>query len=108
MRSLAQLLEIASPPLGPPLDQVRVGRLPAQLRPLLGTTNGFFAFEQALLVLPSGVGDVALESWNDPAGWIASYEGLADGMTFFAMDLFGGQFGISRHGLEESSSGTTT
>lgn len=95
MESLAKLLDIAGPALGTPLDSDQIAMCPELLRPLFRKRNGFVAFEQALLVLPSGTGAGALESWNDPFGWISSYGGLADGLTFFAMDVFGGQFAVS-------------
>jgi hypothetical protein len=61
---------------------------------VLGTKNGFYAFEGALHVLP----DIAdppergLYDWNEATLWRADYEGMAQAAVFFAEDAFGTQF----------------
>src|SRR4051812_25431454 len=78
-------------------SELPVGRVLDELADLLAERNGFYAFESALHVFGSGPCAVAdsLEGWNSAAGWIASYEGLADGLFFFfAEDAFGAQFAV--------------
>ncbi len=73
------------------------GRLLSELTEMLRARNGFYAFESALHVFSSGdpdAGTESLEAWNEPAGWRSGYDGLADGFTFFAEDVFGSQFAI--------------
>jgi hypothetical protein len=67
-----------------------------ELKALLQARNGFFAFDRALLVrsltnvdLPLGVAQ-----WNEPSLWKREYRANIEGLTFFAEDGFGGQFGI--------------
>ncbi len=88
-----KLLQISGPALG------RSGVMdewPANesLRALLLRRNGFFAFESALRVFPAEETSLSygLGEWNSPDLWISSYGGLADGLFFFAEDVFGGQF----------------
>jgi len=59
---------------------------------LLAARNGFFAFTSALHVRPRGdvPGDVV--DWNRADGWRNAYGELADGLFFFAEDVFGNQF----------------
>jgi hypothetical protein len=93
---LRELLRIAGPAVvaaagsGDPL--------PGRLDELLESRNGFYAFESALHVLPQPAGPdpstMDLGRWNDDALWRGGYGGLADGLTFFAEDLFGGQFAL--------------
>jgi hypothetical protein len=66
------------------------------LMPLLNQRNGLYAFESALHVFPltAKAGQYSLEQWNEPALWRNDYGGLADGLFFFAEDIFGGQFAI--------------
>ncbi len=73
----------------------------AKLDPLLSQRNGFYAFKQALHVFPcdKDQGFIDIASWNDPDVWVGSYEGYADGMLFFAEDVFGCQFGINDNGI---------
>jgi len=66
---------------------------------MLSAKNGFYAFEGALHVFPwvdplsleSGLG---LQAWNEKGLWRDWYQGLTDGLFFFAEDAFGGQFAI--------------
>ncbi|GAA0522425.1 hypothetical protein Ade02nite_81750 [Paractinoplanes deccanensis] len=87
--ALERLITAGSPGLAPPSRDAGV------LEPLLGRRNGFYVFDSALLVRPQGdapVLDVA--AWNAPELWGAVYGDALDGVTFFAEDVFGGQFGL--------------
>jgi len=69
-----------------------------ELARLLMVRNGFFAFESALLFRPCGVSDLPIldsAAWNRLDTWKASYPETPEEVTFFAEDLFGGQFGIA-------------
>jgi len=97
---LDRLLSIAGPALG--FAQPEVTGLPSGLGDLLRRTNGFLAFESALHVLPSGPvsdGTMSVQLWNDPDLWRSSYDGMADGLFFFAEDIFGGQFALGSQGV---------
>ena len=50
-------------------------------------------------MLPSGPHSYSVEAWNDPSTWKSSYGDLADGLTFFAMDVFGGGFAVDADGM---------
>jgi hypothetical protein len=94
------LLSIAGPALGSAGPDV--AGLLSDLGELLGRKNGFFAFESALHVLPSGPvsdGTMSVQLWNDPDLWRSSYGGMADGLFFFAEDIFGGQFAYGSDGI---------
>lgn len=98
--NLERLLALAGPPLGPPV--LKIGDVPAELAGLLSRSNGFVAFESALYVFPLGVvfdPAISLESWNEPGLWRAGYGAMADGLLFFAQDIFGGQFALSWGGV---------
>lgn len=58
--------------------------------------NGFYAFESALHVFPdrSTGSELGLDQWNSPQLWRAKYEDMAEGLFFFAEDIFGFQFCI--------------
>jgi hypothetical protein len=78
-------------------------RLGQQLFGLLKSRNGFYAFEQALHVFPvscSGLPvDYDLETWNSPGLWRGEYADLAEGLLFFAEDIFQDQFCLSAAGV---------
>jgi hypothetical protein len=63
---------------------------------LLQSRNGFYAFESALHVFASGwAGDeLSVEEWNSASLWRNAFDGMADGLVFFAEDLFGSQFAL--------------
>jgi hypothetical protein len=71
------------------------------LEPLLSRVNGFYAFESALQVF----GTEAVESnddiaeWNSAASWRQEFGEVAEGLLFFAQDIFGGQFAASERGF---------
>ena len=74
--------------------------LEQELFQLLMCKNGFYAFESALHVFPSGAcRGISLEQWNSSALWRNEYDGLADELLFFAEDIFGGQFCIKHDGV---------
>ena len=72
-----------------------------ELRSLLSQKNGFYTFESALHIFPSqGTGqELGLDSWNAESLWRHEYQGLADGLLFFAEDIFGVQFVIRNDGI---------
>lgn len=96
--AIERLLEIASEPLGK-RDAVGLNpKTPAEheLRSTLERKNGFYAFESALHVFPSGqaVGRCTLEEWNAHDLWRNHYGSLSTDHLFFAEDVFGGQFSV--------------
>jgi hypothetical protein len=107
VRPIEKLVEIASAPLS--LQVPDLSSIPgvvtegsfSELASLLGRRNGFYAFESALLVLPTeGSEDhPSLAEWNERGGWRARYPEVADDIVFFAQDLFACQFGISPRGI---------
>ncbi|MFJ3661912.1 hypothetical protein ACIPPM_15770 [Streptomyces sp. NPDC090119] len=91
------LIEISSSAIAP--DRADVSEIPDPLRSLIGSRNGFYAFESALFVRPWGGGAGSAEWWNAPEGWRAPYGELVDGFTFFAEDVFGFQFAAGEKGF---------
>lgn len=74
----------------------------SHLEALLAERNGFYAFESALHVFPSGEPGLpgrSLEEWNSMSLWRRSYEYLMPKMVFFAEDVFGGQFVVAPGGV---------
>lgn len=95
--SVERLLDIASPPLVGGAVSAQADRSLGQDHfDLLAERNGFYAFESALLVRPVG-GQLDVLAWNDESGWRAAYGELAQGLFFFAEDVFGGQFAVASH-----------
>jgi hypothetical protein len=90
MSAVHELLHAASDPLCD--TDVASEAIPTGVRELLSARNGFFAFTSALHVRPSGdvPGDVV--EWNRADGWRTAYREFADGLFFFAEDVFGNQF----------------
>ena len=69
-------------------------------RELLAAHDGLIALDSGLRcfgittrVLPS------IASWNSPDGWRSAYRTLADGLLFFAEDVFGNQFCYEERGI---------
>lgn len=91
LKSLAKLVSLAGPPLGG-----EAARVSDNLGKLLALKNGFFAFESALHVFPdsTGVPTISLDQWNADTLWKNEYGSLAQGMFFFAEDIFGNQFAL--------------
>lgn len=70
-----------------------------ELVQMLSAKNGFYAFEGALHVLPwidtpMQEHVIGLQAWNEKGLWRDWYQGITDGLFFFAEDIFGGQFAI--------------
>jgi len=106
--ALDKLLSISSDALlpnqhqaQPPFDR-QTDAIPAALREVLQTKNGFFAFESALHVFPAGISadHLTLSYWNDPDSWKSEYGALisADAL-FFAQDAYGNQFAVREDGV---------
>lgn len=93
------LCPIAPTPL--PLFAGPASLLCEQLIDLLTVKNGFYAFESALHVFPSGRTGVGhhLEQWNSIDGWRCAYGNLTDNLIFFAEDIFGDQFALGPLGV---------
>jgi hypothetical protein len=103
-RAIDKLLSIYGPPIRPPIERkVELGsRLANELVTLvLNRVNGFYAFESALHVFPltENPGAHGIDSWNLPNLWRDHYDGMTDGILFFAEDIFGGQFGVKGDGI---------
>src|ERR1700691_2298220 len=104
MTSLEKLLSISSQPLAP-----KPAALPAIFEPyplgpelfqMLECKDGFFAFEWALHVFPlTSVVGMSLEEWNADSLWRSGYQDLAEGLLFFAEDMFQNQFSLSTSGV---------
>lgn len=100
MTNMEQLLSIGSEPLEmPPTampDLFRAYTLGAELFNMLLLKNGFYAFESALHVFPltTDIGN-GIEGWNANVLWRNEYQDLAEGLLFFAEDIFQDQFCLS-------------
>ncbi|HKQ40118.1 MAG TPA: SMI1/KNR4 family protein [Verrucomicrobiae bacterium] len=92
---LEKASEIPISPVRPNKTFFAEGPVEQELFRLLSRKNGFYAFESALHVFPSNVRHgMDLEDWNASGLWRYEYGKLADGILFFAEDIFGGQFCI--------------
>ncbi len=100
---LEKLLRISSQPIlaARPVPLMFESLWSRPLEHLLTQRNGFFAFESALHVYPSGEDGASplLEDWNSPKGWRASYPDLDSEAICFAQDVFVNQFVLSREGV---------
>ncbi|MFI7348026.1 hypothetical protein ACIBSR_17385 [Streptomyces sp. NPDC049936] len=101
-----RLLQISGPALRDeqpvPEDHASLGAVGAELHQLLTQRNGFYAFESALHVFPSAAGVQGAQSfgnWNEGRCWLESYGTLRPDLSFFAEDVFGGQFGTGGKGV---------
>lgn len=106
MTAIEKLASIGALPVeAPTVDQAslsaELGASAARvLWPLLSAKNGFLAFESALQVFalepqsPHGIAQ-----WNSSAGWRSHYGSLTGGLTFFAQDVFGGQYAVDGDGI---------
>jgi hypothetical protein len=96
-----KLIKISSDSIGPTLFPAQIaalqktwGQVGSELAELLSISNGFWAYESALLVRPlrNAVAPVGIEEWNESARWKGSYNnGLSD-ILCFAEDVFGVQY----------------
>ena len=95
--SSATVAEVASS-ISLPTQQVG-GESFQELVQMISAKNGFYAFEGALHVLPWVASPepgpiIGLQAWNESELWRDWYQGITDGLFFFAEDIFGGQFAI--------------
>lgn len=68
--------------------------LPADFAALRGGTDGATLLDGAVRVFGEVDGLVpSLATWNDDRSWVSEFDDLAMGLTFFAEDAFGNQFG---------------
>jgi hypothetical protein len=100
MTNVDKLLSIASEPLATQPaampELLRLYSLGSELFRMLQGKNGFYAFESALHVFPlTGDSKTGLEAWNAGPLWKDAYEGLAEGLLFFAEDILQDQFCLS-------------
>jgi hypothetical protein len=104
MTSVQKLLSISTEALAPRPKALAELLEPFLLGPelfrLLELKNGFYAFESALHAFPltSAVG-MSLEEWNAETLWRNCYKDLAEGLVFFAEDIFQDQFCLSSGGI---------
>lgn len=104
---LDELLDVAGPALSteePFLDPGRLtmaGAAGHELVAMLHNRNGFYAFESALHVLPaaSSPSPQNIQDWNQPDAWRIHYGDQAEGLLFWAEDVFGCQFAIGKDGV---------
>src|SRR5258708_25806073 len=101
--AINKLLSISSEALGPvPKSMPGAWQsypLASALFHLLQQKNGFYAFEQALHILPLEsdiTGKMTLEEWNSETLWKSAYKGMTNGLLFFGEDVFGDQFCLSK------------
>jgi hypothetical protein len=104
--SMERLAALGSNALGPTVTEADISHLPCLLARFLAVKNGFYAFESALHVFPaSGViskREITVEEWNRPSLWRGSYGRCVDvDHFFFAEDIFGGQFSLTKNGVYE-------
>jgi hypothetical protein len=112
--SLRSLLKLASEPLVATFkDEAGIsvfGTRGADLCEMLAFRNGFFAFEGALHVFPSGGGRRAIDlaRFNCPSGWKAEYWHGCAGIFLFAANAFGDLYGFSQDQVIEFDPETGT
>ncbi len=106
MSALRNLLCVIDRLPGPGLslmDQSIVGLDEAvrqALSPLYEMVNGGYAFDGALHIFPAHSAEqMDLARWNAMETWRCEYGDLADGLTYFAEDVFGVQFAIGPDGI---------
>jgi hypothetical protein len=99
---LDRLISIGSPALARAASLPKPWQgLKGELHDLLLKKNGFYAFESALLVRPLGESSspLSLERWNERELWRNTYNLDLSDLYFFAEDIFGGQFALSKEGV---------
>lgn len=105
--NLKKLISIASPPIceeSPRLSSELMslgGILSEQLVEILDSKNGFYAFESALHLFPTGCQEshIDLATWNREDSWRKGYGSIVSGLLFFAEDAFGSQFALTDKGV---------
>lgn len=106
-QNLKKLISVASEEVCkrlPHLNQSLLGlagSLSRELEKMLYQKNGFYAFESALHVLPSGcqASCIDLESWNQDDSWRKGYGEVVSEYLFFAEDILGEQFALGKKGI---------
>lgn len=106
-QNIEKLVSISSPAICSNLPRLSsklisiAGGEQAALTRLLTLKNGFYAFERALHVLPSQCPNASmnLERWNSESLWKNDYGEITNEYVFFAEDIFGEQFAMSREGI---------
>src|SRR5262245_399550 len=107
--NLTKLASISSGALCDDAPQIPEGLLSQsvvlgeQLIELLKNKNGFYAFDSALHLLPSGCKDsyTSIEEWNNDNSWRKEYGDQIQGHLFFAEDVFGVQFALCNLGVRK-------
>lgn len=121
MTAIEPLVALAGPAVVDRFSELRVPGVEHEhqdaLASMLDIKNGFFAFDSALHVFSHGevfshgAGRGAdrgedridpgldIKAWNAEDPWRASYGDLAEGLFFFAQDVFGSQFCLSEQGV---------
>ncbi len=100
MTNVEKLLSVASEQLAPSPagmpELLSAYSLAPEIFTMLRKKNGFYAFESALHVLPLTSDPTSgLEAWNADSLWRSEYGDLAEGLLFFAEDIFQDQFCLS-------------
>ena len=105
MDVIEKLIEISSEPLvtaSVSIDNINIvegisKEIINELFELLIKKNGFFAFESALLILPTerAGGIPSLQEWNEYNRWKRYYPNLKQSVLFFSQDVFACKFGIT-------------
>lgn len=113
MAAIEKLLLIGSEPLSAKPDVMPESlngyALGSELFSMLQQKNGFYAFESALHVFPvrcDSTDEMDLETWNSDTLWRNGYQGLTQGLLFFAEDILQDQFCISHQGVMRFKSET--
>src|SRR5258707_2836567 len=104
MTPVERLISISSEPLAPKptamgeaLESYPLGQ---GLFQMLERRNGFYTFESSLHVFPLTCAlGMSLEEWNAAPLWRNGYQYLAEGLIFFAEDVFQDQFCLSADGV---------
>jgi len=101
MTAIEELISMSGDALAPRPDTIPefldAYVLGASLFRMLQLKNGFYAFESALHVFPvTSDPETGLQAWNDGSLWRGAYRDFAEGLLFFAEDIFQDQFCLSR------------
>ena len=99
-RLLAKIDPLFRPPAFDPAALPAGMALPPTLRQLLARRNGGYFYGGALHLFGACLEPEfhSLPSWNDPHGWRVPYGTAVEGLTFFAEDAFGDEFGLDPSG----------
>lgn len=107
MTSVEKLLSLSTEALGgkPPAmpEFLQPFLMGTELFRMLELKNGFYSFQRALHVFPlksDTAGTMTLEEWNYASLWRNAYQGLTEGLLFFAQDILGNQFCFLRQKAE--------